>query len=101
MIIRIQNIFDSSKRKLCISHNIEPNHIHTMSYVSSLSLSLFERIFCFAYMVEGASGFGTPVALGAPMLISTGHPKFESVIVLLIFNTFATVWGAGKSIEEV
>jgi L-lactate permease len=45
-------------------------------------------------MVEGASGFGTPVALGAPMLISTGHPKFESVVVLLIFNTFATVWGA-------
>lgn len=28
------------------------------------------------------------------MLISTGHPKFESVVVLLIFNTFATVWGA-------
>jgi lactate permease len=52
-------------------------------------------------MVEGASGFGTPVALGAPMLISTGHPKFESVIVLLIFNTFARVWGAGKSVEEV
>ncbi|KAG7358770.1 L-lactate permease [Nitzschia inconspicua] len=51
-------------------------------------------IFGFAYMVEGASGFGTPVALGAPMLISTGHPKLESVIVLLIFNTFATVWGA-------
>mmetsp|Transcript_17991 Transcript_17991/g.49941 ORF Transcript_17991/g.49941 Transcript_17991/m.49941 type:complete len:684 (+) Transcript_17991:105-2156(+) len=51
-------------------------------------------IFCFAYMIEGASGFGTPVALGAPMLISTGHPKFESVMVLLIFNTFATVWGA-------
>lgn len=45
-------------------------------------------------MVEGASGFGTPVALGAPMLISTGHPKFESVVVLLVFNTFATVWGA-------
>jgi L-lactate permease len=45
-------------------------------------------------MVEGASGFGTPVALGAPMLISTGHPKFQSVVVLLVFNTFATVWGA-------
>jgi len=55
---------------------------------------MLNRIFCFAYMVEGASGFGTPVALGAPMLISTGHPKFESVILLLIFNTFATCWGA-------
>ena len=45
-------------------------------------------------MVEGASGFGTPAALGAPMLVSVGHPAMESVVVLLIFNTFATVWGA-------
>jgi len=51
-------------------------------------------IYCFAYMVEGASGFGTPVALGAPMLISLGHPKLESVVVLLLANTFATVFGA-------
>eukprot|EP00550_Attheya_septentrionalis_P006494 CAMPEP_0198285058 /NCGR_PEP_ID=MMETSP1449-20131203/4371_1 /TAXON_ID=420275 /ORGANISM="Attheya septentrionalis, Strain CCMP2084" /LENGTH=733 /DNA_ID=CAMNT_0043982303 /DNA_START=124 /DNA_END=2325 /DNA_ORIENTATION=+ len=51
-------------------------------------------LFSFAYMVEGASGFGTPVALGAPMLISLGHPKLESVVVLLLMNTFATVWGA-------
>ena len=51
-------------------------------------------IFCFAYMVEGASGFGTPVALGAPMLISLGHPKLESIIFLLLANTFATVFGA-------
>ena len=51
-------------------------------------------IYSFAMMVEGASGFGTPVALGAPMLISLGHDKFESVIVLLLSNTFATVFGA-------
>jgi lactate permease len=56
-------------------------------------------IFCFAYMVEGASGFGTPVALGAPMLVSTGHPPFEAVVVLLIFNTFATVWGAVGTLD--
>ena len=34
------------------------------------------------------------MALGAPMLISLGHPKFESVVVLLLSNTFATVFGA-------
>jgi L-lactate permease len=45
-------------------------------------------------MVEGASGFGTPAALGAPLLISVGHPKLEAVVMLLIFNTFATVCGA-------
>lgn len=45
-------------------------------------------------MIEGASGFGTPVALGAPMLVSTGHSKLKSVVTLLVMNTFATVWGA-------
>ena len=50
-------------------------------------------LFAFAYLVEGASGFGTPVALGAPMLVSTGHPALESVVIMLLFNTFATVWG--------
>jgi len=50
-------------------------------------------LFAFAYLVEGASGFGTPVALGAPMLVSTGNPPLESVVVMLLFNTFATVWG--------
>lgn len=55
-------------------------------------------IFAFAYMIEGASGFGTPVALGAPMLASLGHCKFGSVVTLLVMNTFATVWGAvGKN----
>ena len=39
-------------------------------------------------MVEGASGFGTPAALGAPMLVNVGHPPMESVVVLLVFNTF-------------
>ena len=50
-------------------------------------------LFAFGYLVEGASGFGTPVALGAPMLVSTGHPALESVVIMLLFNTFATVWG--------
>lgn len=60
----------------------------------SIVYFLVDSIFCFAYMVEGASGFGTPAALGAPMLVSVGHPPMESVVVLLVFNTFATVWGA-------
>jgi L-lactate permease len=71
-----------------------------MMYFVVLTLPFFpiicyaRRIFCFAYLVEGASGFGTPVALGAPMLVSTGHAAFPAVVVLLIMNTFATVWGA-------
>ena len=51
-------------------------------------------IFAFAYLVEGASGFGTPAALSAPMLVSMGHDGVDSVVLVLLFNTFATVWGA-------
>jgi L-lactate permease len=50
-------------------------------------------IYGFATIVEGASGFGTPVALGAPMLVSTGNPPLESLVTMLVFNTFVTVWG--------
>lgn len=50
--------------------------------------------FCFAFVVEGASGFGTPAALAAPMLYSMGHPKMECVICLLCFNTCMTIFGA-------
>lgn len=48
----------------------------------------------FAYLVEGASGFGTPAALGAPMLVELGHPPVQSVVCLLIMNTLATPFGA-------
>eukprot|EP00122_Pirum_gemmata_P010421 Pgem_evm1s9636 len=48
----------------------------------------------FAYLVEGASGFGTPAALAAPMLAQLGHPKFKAVVAVLLTNTVATVFGA-------
>jgi len=48
----------------------------------------------FAYLVEGASGFGTPVALAAPMLASLGHDPISTVACLLIMNTLATQFGA-------
>lgn len=41
----------------------------------------------------GASGFGTPVALAAPMLASLGHDPLLTVVCLLIMNTFATQFG--------
>eukprot|EP00892_Ulva_mutabilis_P009417 jgi/Ulvmu1/6848/UM031_0053.1 len=48
----------------------------------------------FVYMIEGASGFGTPVALAAPMLVSLGHPPVASISCCLIMDTLATVHGA-------
>lgn len=51
-------------------------------------------IFSFAYLMEGASGFGTPAALCAPMLVRMGHETVPAIVTVLLFNTFATVWGA-------
>ena len=48
----------------------------------------------FAYMIEGASGFGTPVALAAPMLVSLGHPPVAAITCALIMNAPATIFGA-------
>eukprot|EP00980_Cylindrotheca_fusiformis_P017543 scaffold5502_cov115-Cylindrotheca_fusiformis.AAC.5 len=43
--------------------------------------------------MQGTSGFGTPVALGATMLVSMGHDPVKSVVTLLVMNAFSTVWG--------
>jgi L-lactate permease len=89
------SIFDEFHAVIMSLVGVDSNDVsHYYIDRSCFVLFILFRIFCFAYMVEGASGFGTPVALGAPMLISTGHPKKQSVVTLLIFNTFATVWGA-------
>lgn len=48
----------------------------------------------FAYLIEGCSGFGTPTALAAPLLVEIGYPKEATVIACLIFNTLATPFGA-------
>ncbi|WIA11159.1 hypothetical protein OEZ85_011296 [Tetradesmus obliquus] len=70
-----------------------------MGHIKSLSsghpvAEVFLIGYAFAYMVEGASGFGTPVALAAPMLASLGHAPLNTVACLLIMNTLATQFGA-------
>ncbi len=51
----------------------------------------------FAYLVEGATGFGTPVALASPMLASLGHDPFNTVVCGLIMNTLATQFGMPRA----
>jgi lactate permease len=48
----------------------------------------------FTYLLEGASGFGTPTALAAPILANSGLDPIKSVIVCLVFNTLQTPFGA-------
>jgi L-lactate permease len=83
-------LFESMEATLCLPYMMrEMKHLTNGHPVAEGML-----IFAFAYMVEGTSGFGTPAALGAPMLISLGHKPMQSVVTLLVFNTVATVWGA-------
>ncbi|KAL7519955.1 hypothetical protein ACHAWX_004708 [Stephanocyclus meneghinianus] len=83
-------LFETMEATLCMPFMMREMKALTEGHiVAELML-----IFSFAYMIEGASGFGTPVALGAPMLASLGHPKLGSVVTLLVMNTFATIWGA-------
>jgi lactate permease len=48
----------------------------------------------FTYVVEGASGFGTPTALAAPILANLGIEPMNAVLVCLVFNTLQTPFGA-------
>jgi len=54
----------------------------------------FMLFFSFSYMIEGSSGLGLPLALGAPIIVALGVPKYPAVVILLLMNTFATVWAA-------
>lgn len=45
-------------------------------------------------IIEGASGFGTPTMLIAPLLVSLGFKPKTSVIVCLLGNSISSVFGA-------
>eukprot|EP00172_Hildenbrandia_rubra_P001503 Plantae.Rhodophyta-Hildenbrandia_rubra.ctg20682.p1 GENE.Plantae.Rhodophyta-Hildenbrandia_rubra.ctg20682~~Plantae.Rhodophyta-Hildenbrandia_rubra.ctg20682.p1 ORF type:complete len:405 (-),score=37.85 Plantae.Rhodophyta-Hildenbrandia_rubra.ctg20682:370-1584(-) len=55
---------------------------------------VFLILYAFAYLIEGCSGFGTPVALAAPLMISLSHPAEETLVAGLIMNSVATIYGA-------
>jgi lactate permease len=48
----------------------------------------------FAMLLEGAAGFGTPVALVAPMLVALGFSPCRSVVLALIGHAAAVSFGA-------
>ncbi len=48
----------------------------------------------FGSFVEGAAGFGTPAALGAPLMVGLGFPPLAAAMTALIFNTTAVPFGA-------
>jgi lactate permease len=50
--------------------------------------------FCFGALLEGISGFGTPIAITSSLLIMTGWPAIEALTFTLIFNTAPVAFGA-------
>lgn len=83
-------LFETMESTLCLPYLM--SQVKTLTEGHAVAESML--IFAFCYTVEGASGFGTPAALGAPLLVSSGHDPLASVVVLLIFNTTATIFGA-------
>ncbi len=50
--------------------------------------------FSFGCLLEGISGFGTPVAITSALLIALGFPAMEAIVFTLIFNTAPVAFGA-------
>ena len=48
----------------------------------------------FPFMIEGASGFGTPAAIAAPLLVGLGFEPLRVAILTLIMNSVPTTFGA-------
>lgn len=48
----------------------------------------------FPFMIEGASGFGTPAAIAAPLLVGLGFDAVPVAILTLIMNSVPSTFGA-------
>lgn len=48
----------------------------------------------FGAFIEGASGFGTPAAVGAPLLLALGFPALAAVMCCLIIQSTPVTFGA-------
>jgi lactate permease len=48
----------------------------------------------FGAFIEGASGFGTPAALAAPLLVGLGFPPLAAAVITLVYNSTPVSFGA-------
>ena len=48
----------------------------------------------FQFLIEGASGFGTPAALAGPLMVSLGFPPLRVAMACLILNSVPVSFGA-------
>ncbi|UOO77727.1 L-lactate permease [Neisseria sp. Dent CA1/247] len=64
--------------------NINPNPVAQLMIIG----------WAFAFMIEGASGFGTPAAIAAPILMSLGFNPLRVAIFTLVMNSVPVSFGA-------
>src|SRR5205814_3475251 len=57
-------------------------------------LQLLLVAFCFGAFIEGAAGFGAPVAIAGAFMIGLGFKPFHVVALNLLANTSPVAWGA-------
>lgn len=57
-------------------------------------LQLLLVAFCFGAFIEGAAGFGAPVAIAGAFMIGLGFAPFQAAALNLIANTAPVAWGA-------
>src|SRR5437899_3006503 len=50
--------------------------------------------FSFGAIIEGTSGFGTPVAIAGAVMVGLGYSPFQSAVLNLLANTAPVAWGA-------
>src|SRR5512137_757035 len=83
--------------------------LYTMSVVSGkfeivkesiIHISFDRRLQCvliafsFGAIIEGTSGFGTPVAIAGAVMVGLGFKPFQSAVLNLLANTAPVAWGA-------
>lgn len=64
--------------------NISPNPVAQLMIIG----------WAFAFMIEGASGFGTPAAIAAPILMGLGFNPLRVAIFTLVMNSVPVSFGA-------
>lgn len=64
--------------------NISPNPVAQLMIIG----------WAFAFMIEGASGFGTPAAIAAPILVGLGFNPLRVAILALVMNSVPVSFGA-------
>jgi lactate permease len=64
------------------------------SITSDRRLQALLVAFCFGAFIEGAAGFGAPVAIAGAFMIGLGFEPFNAAVLNLIANTAPVAWGA-------